>query len=270
MSAVEWGYTESNGPSTWAKNFPTAAGNRQSPVDIVTSLATSDTSLTSKPLSWKYVPENTSTIVNPGYGWRVDVDGEGSELVGGPLQGTYKLQQFHCHWGCTSDMGSEHTVDGQSYAAELHLVHWNSSKYADCGEAAGYPDGLAVLGVFLKVGAKNPEFQKIVDLIPSISHRGEKAVVNEVIDPVKLLPNTFAYWTYLGSLTTPPCAESVTWIVFKEPIEVSEDQLAEFRSLRCYKRGEDCPCDEVEGLIINNYRPPLPLGSRELKECGCA
>ena len=66
------------GPSTWVKNFPTAAGNRQSPVDIVTSLVTSDTSLTSEPLSWKYVPENTRTIVNPGYGWRVDVDSEGS------------------------------------------------------------------------------------------------------------------------------------------------------------------------------------------------
>jgi carbonic anhydrase len=66
------------GPSTWAKNFPTAAGSRQSPVDIVTSLATSDTSLTSKPLSWKYVPENIRTIVNTGHGWRVDIDSEGS------------------------------------------------------------------------------------------------------------------------------------------------------------------------------------------------
>lgn len=270
MSAAEWGYTENNGPSTWAKKYPTAAGSRQSPVDIETSLATSDTSLTSKPLSWNYVPENTRAIVNTGHGWRVDIDSEGSELVGGPLEDTYRLQQFHCHWGFSSDKGSEHTVDGQSYAGELHLVHWNSTKYADCGEAAGYPDGLAVLGVLLKVGAKNPELQKIVDLIPRIYHRGEKAVVKEVIDPAKLLPKTFSYWTYLGSLTTPPCSESVTWILFKEPIEVSEEQLSVFRSLRCYKREEACPCDEVEGLITNNYRPPLPLGNRELRECGCA
>jgi hypothetical protein len=47
-------------------------------VDIVTSLATSDTYLTSKPLNWKYVPENTREIVNTGHGWRVDIDGEGS------------------------------------------------------------------------------------------------------------------------------------------------------------------------------------------------
>jgi len=66
------------GPSTWAKKYPTAAGIRQSPVDIQTSLATSASSLASKPLRWKYVPQNTRTIVNTGYGWRVDVDGEGS------------------------------------------------------------------------------------------------------------------------------------------------------------------------------------------------
>ena len=33
------------------------------------------------------------------------------------------------------------------------------------------------------------------------------------------------YWTYEGSLTTPPLYESVTWIVFKEPIEMSDDQV---------------------------------------------
>ncbi|XP_069702534.1 carbonic anhydrase [Periplaneta americana] len=270
MSTLEWGYTESNGPSTWAKKFPTAAGSRQSPVDIVTSLAASDTSLTSKPLSWKYVPENTRRIVNTGYGWRVDVDGEGSELVGGPIDGEYKLEQYHCHWGFRSDKGSEHTVDGQSFAGELHLVHWNSSKYESFGEAAGHPDGLAVLGVLLKVGKEHPEFQKIVELIPKIYHRGEGTDIEEPIDPVKLLPETYTYWTYLGSLTTPPCSESVTWILFKDAIEVSEEQLSVFRSLRCYKPEEACPCDELEGLIINNYRPPLPLGNRELRECGSA
>ncbi|KDR09625.1 Carbonic anhydrase, partial [Zootermopsis nevadensis] len=257
-----------SGPSTWVKNFPTAAGSRQSPVDIVTSLATSDTSLTSKPLNWKYVPENTREIINTGHGWRVDVKGEGSELIGGPLEDSYRLQQFHCHWGFQSDKGSEHTVDGQPFAGELHLVHWNKNKYANCGEAAAFADGLAVLGVLLKVGKENPELQKIVEHIPSIYHRGQKTAIKEPIDPAKLLPGTFSYWTYLGSLTTPPCSESVTWILFKEPIEVSEEQLSAFRSLRCYKPEEACPCDELEGLVINNYRPPLPLGNRELRECG--
>lgn len=42
-----------------------------------------------------------------------------SELVGGPLDDSYRLQQFHCHWGFSSDKGSEHTVDGQSFAGEV-------------------------------------------------------------------------------------------------------------------------------------------------------
>ena len=54
--------------------------------------------------------------------------------------------------GCSDGKGSEHTVDGVSYSGELHLVHWNKTKYPTFNEAAKHSDGLAVLGVFLKVG----------------------------------------------------------------------------------------------------------------------
>ena len=91
-------------------------------------------------------------LIFQGYCWRVDVNGTDSELTGGPLgSDIYKLEQFHSHWGCIDSQGSEHTVDGVSYAGELHLVHWNTTKYATFGEAASAPDGLAVLGVFLEV-----------------------------------------------------------------------------------------------------------------------
>lgn len=74
------------------------------------------------------------------------------ELRGGPLgSDVYKLQQWHCHWGAANGEGSEHTVDGRSFSGELHLVHWNTSKYNSFNEAAGQEDGLAVLGVFLVV-----------------------------------------------------------------------------------------------------------------------
>lgn len=85
----------------------------------------------------------------------MDVNGTGSELIGGPLgNDVFKLEQFHCHWGSCNEIGSEHTVDGTSYAGELHLVHWNTTKYKTFGEAASAPDGLAVLGVFLQVKFK--------------------------------------------------------------------------------------------------------------------
>lgn len=92
--------------------------------------------------------------------------------------------------------------------------------------------------------------------------------LNEPLDPSNLLPNNPAFWTYLGSLTTPPCSECVTWIVFKEPVEVSIEQLDQMRNLRCYDVKEECPCDELNGKVINNYRPPLDLGNRELREFG--
>lgn len=83
---------------------------------------------------------------------------------------------------------------------------------------------------------------------------------------MKLLPEKKCFWTYLGSLTTPPFSESVIWMVFKEPVEISHKQIELMRNLRCYDVNEDCPCDEVMGKVINNFRPPLPLGNRELRE----
>lgn len=140
-----------SGPEKWPELFPMASGHRQSPVNISREHSTRGSTL-KQPLSWKYVPGNAKSLVNPGYSWRVDVNGNGSMLTGGPLnQDIFQLEQFHCHWGCSDGKGSEHTVDGLSYSGELHLVHWNTTKYTTFDEAAKHHDGLAVLGVFLKV-----------------------------------------------------------------------------------------------------------------------
>ncbi|CAH0391583.1 unnamed protein product [Bemisia tabaci] len=189
------------------------------------------------------------------------------QLTGGPLHGTYKLEQFHCHWGRSNTEGSEHTVDGKPYAGELHLVHWNCEKYPSFSEAVQHPDGLAVLGVLLQVGEEShEEIEKIVQLIPHIQFKGQK-IPTGTIDPAKFLPADVSYWTYPGSLTTPPCSESVIWIIFKQPVTVSERQVEAFRTLRTYSPDEICPC-EGEGQVLYNYRPPLPLGNRIMRECG--
>lgn len=95
-----------------------------------------------------------------------------------------------------------------------------------------------------------------------------QVTLTEPCDPGKLLPENKAFWTYLGSLTTPPFSESVIWMVFKEPIEISHKQIELMRNLRCYDVNDECPCDEISGKVVNNYRPPLPLGNRELREYG--
>nr|KAF6404560.1 carbonic anhydrase 13 [Rousettus aegyptiacus] len=119
----------------------------------------------------------------------------------------------------------------------LHVVHWNSDKYPSFVEAAHAPDGLAVLGVFLQ--GKQTRFTNF--------------------DPLSLLPPSRDYWTYPGSLTVPPLLESVTWIVLKQPINISSQQLAAFRSLLCTAEGE------AAAFLLSNHRPPQPLRGREVR-----
>jgi hypothetical protein len=88
------------GPQKWHEKFPLANGQRQSPVNITTSKTKASSDLQVNPLRWSYVPENVKSLVNPGYCWRVDVNGKGSELTGGPLNDDkFVVEQFHCHWG---------------------------------------------------------------------------------------------------------------------------------------------------------------------------
>lgn len=85
------------GPEKWPELFPMASGHRQSPVNISRESTTRGRSF-KVPLTWRYVPENTKSLNNPGYSWRVDVNGEGSSLSGGPLMtDAFQLEQFHCH-----------------------------------------------------------------------------------------------------------------------------------------------------------------------------
>ena len=262
--AFEWGYSTKNGPSTWSECFPAAKGEKQSPIDINPTELKSLTP--TQKLTWKYIPENTDTITNTGQGWRVNVNGAGSELSGGPLKEKYVLEQFHCHWGCSDDKGSEHTIDGKTYAGELHLVHWNT-KYSSFAEACHHPDGLCVLGILLQPGKNHHEFNKIAAQLHYIQYKNENTRVGVPLNPGAFIPENCAYWTYQGSLTTPPCNECVVWILFKNPIEVSQEQLKTCRTLRNYCKEGICPIDKIEGFVKENFRPPLPVGRREVFEC---
>ncbi|XP_026147905.1 carbonic anhydrase 1-like [Mastacembelus armatus] len=255
--AQPWGYAEHNGPEKWAQNFPIANGPRQSPIDIIPAKASHDPGL--KPLKLKYDPSTCLDILNNGHSFQVTFadDTNSSTLTDGPVSGTYRLKQFHLHWGATDQRGSEHTVAGVMYPAELHLVHWNT-KYPNFGEAAKQPDGLAVVGIFLKIGDKNPSLQKMLDVFDVIRAKGKQTSFPN-FDPSTLLPDFLDYWTYEGSLTTPPLLESVTWIVCKQPIPVSSAQMAKFRSLLFSAEGE------AECCMVDNYRPPQPLKGRSVR-----
>jgi len=265
---LEWGYSQLNGPETWPQWYPEAAGHRQSPVDI--QQVNIESLHTNKKLTWRYIAENTEEVTNTGYCWKVHVNGEGSDLTGGPLDAQYMLEQFHCHWGETNHHGSEHTINGQKYAGELHLVHWNVTKYHSFAEAAKHPDGLCVLGVFLKPGKRNNELDKVTAQLSRIEFRGQTVTIGCPLNPGLFIPEDSGYYTYQGSLTTPPCSECVIWIVFKEPIEVSNEQLTAFRNLKSFGKDEaqyEFDIDATGGCVRNNFRPTLPLGQRVIREC---
>merc|ERR1711976_577371 len=108
--------------------------------------------------------------------------------------------------------------------------------------------------------------KKLTDQFANISHSGDSVDLDS-FDPGCLLPeDKTRFWTYPGSLTTPPCYESVTWVLFREPVEVSEAQLNQFRNLASYAKGESAqPSDDLHGHIIENYRPITPQNDRILK-----
>ncbi|KAM5314627.1 carbonic anhydrase 2 isoform 1-T1 [Glossophaga mutica] len=251
------GLSQAPGPEHWYKDFPIAKGNRQSPIDIDTKAALHGPEL--KPLCVSYEGATSRRIINNGHAFNVEFDDSQDKAVlkGGPLSDTYRLIQFHFHWGSSDGQGSEHTVDKKKYAAELHLVHWNT-KYGDFGKAVKQPDGLAVLGVFLKIGDAKPGLQKVTDALGSIKTKGKSATFTG-FDPRGLLPASLDYWTYPGSLTTPPLLECVTWIVLREPISVSSEQMMKFRQLNFNGEGES------EKPMVDNWRPSQPLHGRQVR-----
>lgn len=253
---MSWGYTKENGPHTWAVNFPLAAGDGQSPINIIPRDAIFDSELSTHPIQISYLPENNFEIENTGESFKVKIT-QKSEIREGPLNNTYRLEQFHLHWGSRDDHGSEHTINGQTYAAELHLVHWNCGKYSSFSEAVDKHDGLAVLGVMIQLGEEHKGFKMMTDCLGLVKCNGRHCRISTTFDPSCLLPDdTNSYWTYHGSLTTPPCCESVQWIVFEQPISFCHKQLEGLRSLQHHGEGS---------CIADNYRPPLPLGNRKVR-----
>nr|XP_046204468.1 carbonic anhydrase 7-like isoform X2 [Oncorhynchus gorbuscha] len=257
MTGRHWGYGEEDGPDAWHKNYPIAHGNRQSPIDIVPENTVYDASL--PPIFVSYDHCNSINICNNGHSVTVEFDDTDDKTVirAGPLDNAYRLKQFHFHWGGKGSQGSEHTVRGKTYASELHLVHWNADKYKTFGEAAAAPDGLAVLGIFLEIGGEHRGLHKITDALYKVKFKGSVADFKG-FNPKCLLPSSLHFWTYPGSLTTPPLHESVTWIVLKEPIVVSEKQMGKFRMLLF--SGEE---EESRKCMENNFRPPQPLKGRK-------
>jgi carbonic anhydrase len=118
-------------------------------------------------------------------------------------------------------------------------------------------DGKAVgVAVLLKAGSANATIAKIWEHMPrteskvltDFSHQ-EEEVAGVEINPAGLLPDNLAYYTYMGSVTAPPCTEGVKWLVLKTPVDISERQINAFAR-----------------LYPHDVRPIQPLNERVVKE----
>jgi len=276
---ASWGYTALNGPATWPGTYATCAGTSQSPINIVSSSA-----VAADPGSLvlgAYDSAMTGEITNNEHTITFTYTGGIQPYVTGgrlPAGDTFQFLQLHWHWGSASNQGSEHTVDGKEYPAEVHLVHWNT-KYADVTEAVSKDDGLAVLGFFYEVSsADNGNLDAMLGVVNQVKNRQlqinaqnrrknkgkrnnlSRAETNSATVPGsirldQLLPSTGLpddYYYYKGSLTTPTCDEVVLWTVFPTTVPISEAQLNIFRTLK----------DSNSVTLNDNYRPPQALNGR--------
>ncbi|KAG8509211.1 Carbonic anhydrase 14 [Galemys pyrenaicus] len=170
----------------------------------------------------------------------------------------YAATQLHLHWGGKgSPGGSEHQIDGEPAAAELHIVHYDSDSYDSLSGAAQQPQGLAVLGVLIEVGqTNNPAYEHILSHLHEIRHKGQKTSVPPFNVRALLPTQLWQFFRYNGSLTTPPCYQSVLWTVFNRRAQVSREQLEKLQEALS-STGE-----EPSEPLVQNYRAPQPLNQR--------
>jgi carbonic anhydrase len=202
-----WTYQGHGGPAEWGSLNPEFGacklGKLQSPIDIRGAKAADLPAIKFdyKPSALKIIDNGHSIQVNYAPGSSIDVGGA-----------RYELLQFHFH------RPSEEKIDGKSFAMVAHLVHKNSA------------GKLAVVAVLLDKGGASELIDSLWKNIPKEKEK-ETAVANVTIDAAKLLPESKGYYTYQGSLTTPPCSEGVTWLVLKTPLKLADGQIAAFAKI---------------------------------------
>lgn len=221
----EWGYTGPEGAEHWAElakeNALCGNGQQNSPIDLKDAI---DATLGKLQLDYGAVP---LVVRNTGHSIQLDLHAGGTMRVGGKQ---YDALQLHFHHP------SEHLLNGRRFPMEAHIVHQG-------------PDGtLGVLAIFFETGKANPAFQRVIDAMPSDKNQ-TRQVADALVGASDFLPpaNQRSFYRYEGSLTTPPCSETVDWVVLSQPVQVSREQINAF-----------------ERVYPFNARPLQPLDRRFL------
>jgi carbonic anhydrase len=219
---THWDYAGAGGPEAWGRMQPEfskcATGTRQSPIDIRGGIA-----VDLEPIKFDY-RQSAFSVIDNGHTVQVNVEAGNSITITGRR---YELVQFHFH------RPSEERINGRQYDMVVHLVHKD-------------PEGrLAVIAVLLDRGSAQAIVQAVWNNLPL--EKGDEVRAGTRIDLAQLLPDDKRYYTYMGSLTTPPCSEGVLWMVMKQPVPVSVEQVAIFS--RLYPMNAR-PIQQADGRLI--------------------
>ncbi|KAL1777027.1 carbonic anhydrase 9 [Sigmodon hispidus] len=216
-----WSY---RGTLLWPQVSPACAGRFQSPVDIRPELTSFCRALQPlELLGYELQPVQELSLCNNGHTVQLTLP-PGLKMALGPGQ-EYQALQLHLHWGTSDHPGSEHTVNGHRFPAEIHVVHF-STAFSEFHEALGRPGGLAVLAAFLQESPEeNSAYEQLLSHLEDIAEEGTKTEIPG-LDVSALLPSDLSrYYRYEGSLTTPPCSQGVIWTVFNQTVKLSAQQL---------------------------------------------
>lgn len=207
---AEWGYSGAGAPANWANLSPEygkcGSGERQSPIDI-TGYEPADP----PPLRFSYRDAAPNRLANDGRAVHIHY-AEGNRF--GFSGRRYQLTQAHFH------APGEHLLDGESFAAELHLAHQRAS------------GRLAVIGFLYRLGEPDPMLEELLSRAPAVGEEagGEEGSLDGLGAAV-LVPDDKGFYMYGGSTTTPPCFEPVEWFVMAEKRSVSQEQADRLQAM---------------------------------------
>ncbi|NXF86822.1 CAH14 anhydrase, partial [Eubucco bourcierii] len=248
------------GQQHWPEAHPACGGHWQSPIDIRTRWAQPEPSLPPiRPLGYQRPDAPHLSLANNGH--TVVLALPPSLRLGG-LPHAFAAAQLHFHWGQPGHTaGAEHLLDGHRAPAEMHVVHYDMELYSDASEAQHHAGGLAVLGVLLEVGSDpHPAYDNILRHLGSISYAGQTTSIPS-FSIQDLLPQRLdLYYRYNGSLTTPPCFQSVLWTVFQQPVHISLAQLEQLQGA-LYGTAE---AEAEPQPLVDNFRAPQELNQRQV------
>lgn len=213
IDTISWSYQGNNGPEHWHELNQECSvakyGNEQSPINIVTDQLQSEQRV--KPAELCYT-ETVYHVENTGHTIQLVPQNNDNYIV--IDQEEYRLNQLHFH------RPSEHQLDGKGTEMEAHFVHRNAQ------------GAIAVLGLFLIEGRENELLREAFSNFPSSkSQPNELVPLKQPVNMKDLFLDNNCVYRYSGSLTTPPCSEGVKWNIFQQPVEISSEQIEQFRQV---------------------------------------